>query len=90
MASVIGQVESLEETISHLVWQPAFGWVRGVDKINRAAGRIHNDAAVLTFRNMLFDLAAQFRFQFAIHIIGKRAKQAFARWCGWIQSFVFS
>jgi hypothetical protein len=75
---ILGQVKALEEATPHLVWQPAFRWVRGVDKFNRAAGGVHNNAAVLTFRYVLFDLTAEFRFEFAIHIIGKSAKQRFA------------
>jgi hypothetical protein len=58
LVQIIIEIKSLEETIPHLVWQISLRVVRGVDEVNRLAGGIHHDAAVITFRNMFFDLAA--------------------------------
>ena len=55
---VVVEVKALEEPTPHIVWQTSLRVVGSVDEVNCFARGIHNDAAVFTFRNMLFDLAA--------------------------------
>jgi len=67
---VIVQIEALEETGAHVVGQVrSFGG--RVDEIDGPLGGVQHDTAIVTSREMLFDLLAEFGSKLTVDVLGQ-------------------
>jgi hypothetical protein len=83
---VVIQIEALEKPLPHIVRD--FLLRDGhLHEVNGAFGGVQHDAAIVTTREVLFDLLAQFGRQFSVNVFGESAKHGFAISVGMVAHF---